>query len=137
MSDDPTRGFRQIGQFTLADVDTVWLILQGGSVIDWRGLHFRDHAELYVSGKPLVFYEKGNRRKHVAPDLFVVRGVERKQRAQYKVWEERVPEFVLEITSASQREQFLQARQRASLSRSAAVTHSAGGTPSGGSRTSG
>ncbi len=45
--------------------------------------------------------------------------------------------LALEITSASQREQFLQARQRASLSRSAAVTHSAGGTPSGGSRTSG
>ena len=51
----------------------------------------------------LVFYERGNRRKHVAPDLFVVRGVERKQRAQYKVWEERVPEFVLEITSATTR----------------------------------
>jgi len=42
-----------------------------------------------------------------------------------------------EISSASQREQFLAAMPRAPLSRSASVIHSGGGTPSGGSQTSG
>ena len=45
--------------------------------------------------------------------------------------------LALEISSPSQREQFLGSMPRAPLSRSAAVNHSGGGTPSGGSRTSG
>jgi eukaryotic-like serine/threonine-protein kinase len=42
-----------------------------------------------------------------------------------------------EISSASKRDQFLATMPRAPLSRSAAVNHSGGGTPSGGSQTSG
>jgi eukaryotic-like serine/threonine-protein kinase len=42
-----------------------------------------------------------------------------------------------EISSDRQREQFLASMPRAPLSRSAAVNHSGGGTPSGGSQTSG
>ncbi len=33
-----------------------------------------------VSGNMLMFYEEGNRRKHVSPDVFVVRGIPKKQR---------------------------------------------------------
>jgi serine/threonine-protein kinase len=42
-----------------------------------------------------------------------------------------------EISSAAKREQFLAGMPRATLSRAAPVSHSGGGTPSAGSRTSG
>ncbi len=38
---------------------------------------------VYVSGNLLVFYEPGNRRRHISPDVFVVRGVENYQRPNY------------------------------------------------------
>jgi Uma2 family endonuclease len=59
---------------------------------------------VYVSGNLLVFYEPGNRRRHVSPDVFVVRGVENYQRPNYLVWEERRgPEVVIELTSSTTR----------------------------------
>jgi Uma2 family endonuclease len=57
---------------------------------------------IYVSGNLLIFYEPGNKRKHVAPDVFVVKGVEKKMRDNYLVWEEgKGPDFVIEVTSSS------------------------------------
>src|SRR5262245_50917607 len=38
--------------------------------------YFASQPRVYVSGNLLVFYERGNRRRHVSPDVFVVRGVE-------------------------------------------------------------
>jgi hypothetical protein len=37
--------------------------------------HFADEPLVYVSGNMFVYYEKGNRRKHVSPDVFVAVGV--------------------------------------------------------------
>jgi hypothetical protein len=49
---------------------------------------FADDPQAYVSGNMLVYYEKGNRRKHVSPDVFVVLGVAKdKPRDAYFVWE--------------------------------------------------
>jgi Uma2 family endonuclease len=57
---------------------------------------------VYVSGNLLVYYEAGNRRRHVSPDVFVVRGVENYQRPNFLIWEERRgPELVIELTSSS------------------------------------
>ena len=62
--------------------------------------HFRDRRDVYVSGNLLLYYEEGNPRAVVAPDVFVVLGVANADRASYRLWEERkVPDFVLEITS--------------------------------------
>jgi Uma2 family endonuclease len=59
---------------------------------------------VYVSGNLLVFYEPGNRRRHVAPDVFVVRGVAKHDRPNYLIWRERkAPEFVIELTSSTTR----------------------------------
>jgi len=61
---------------------------------------FRDTPEVYVSGNLLLYYEEGNPRKSVAPDVFVVRGVGKQRRRIYKLWEEgRAPEVVFEISS--------------------------------------
>lgn len=65
---------------------------------------FADDPKTYVSGDLLVFYEKGNRRKHVAPDVFVVPGAAKRLRPNFLIWEERKrPKFIIEVTSKSTR----------------------------------
>lgn len=62
--------------------------------------HFRDQPDVYVSGNLLIYYVQGNPKKNVAPDVFVVRGVEKRQRRIYQLWEEGVaPQVVIELTS--------------------------------------
>lgn len=67
--------------------------------------HFADDPEMYVSGDLLLFYEEGNKRKHVAPDLFVVRGVPKTPlRDHYLLWNEgKAPDLVIEVTSKTTR----------------------------------
>jgi uncharacterized protein (TIGR04552 family) len=36
---------KSLDDFTLTDLESLWLILRGGSVIDWRRLHYQDEAE--------------------------------------------------------------------------------------------
>ena len=63
-------------------------------------VHFAGRRDVYVSGDLLVYYEEGNPRVSVAPDVFVVFGVEDRMRMNYKVWEEgKGPDFVLEVAS--------------------------------------
>ena len=64
--------------------------------------HFRDRRDVYVSGDLLIYYEEGNPRVSIAPDVFVVFGVEKRRRLNYKLWEEgQAPAFVLEFASPS------------------------------------
>ena len=64
--------------------------------------HFREHDDVYVSGDLLIYYKMGDNTKSVAPDVFVVRGVAKKQRGTYLTWEEsHTPDFVLELASPS------------------------------------
>jgi len=61
---------------------------------------------VYVSGNLLVFYERGNKRKHVSPDVFVVRGVSKRMRDNYLIWKEgKAPEIAIELTSKSTRKE--------------------------------
>ena len=65
---------------------------------------FRDKPDVYVSGNLLVFYEPGNKRRHVSPDVFVVPGVGGHTRENYLMWEEgRGLDFVIETTSKTTR----------------------------------
>jgi Uma2 family endonuclease len=66
---------------------------------------YADEPMVYVSGDLLLFYEEGNRRKHVAPDVFVVLGVAKlPPRDHYLLWEEgRAPDVVIEVTSKTTR----------------------------------
>ena len=64
--------------------------------------HFKNRRDAYVSGDLLIYYEEGNPRVSIAPDVFVVFGVEKRERLNYKLWEERhAPAFVLEVASPS------------------------------------
>ncbi len=64
-------------------------------------LHFQARSDVYVSANSFVYYEEGNKSAVVAPDIYVVFGVRKRQRDTYKLWEESgiAPQFVLEITS--------------------------------------
>ena len=73
------------------------------SALKW---HFekRARADVYVSANSFLYYEQGNPRAVVAPDVFVVRGVPNHLRDSYLLWKEpKGPDFVLEVTSASTR----------------------------------
>ena len=63
-------------------------------------LRYAERPDVYVSADLLIYYVEGNPRVSVAPDTFVVFGVEDRMRMNYKVWEEgKGPDFVLEVAS--------------------------------------
>ncbi|MEG3845900.1 Uma2 family endonuclease [Microcoleus sp. herbarium19] len=64
-------------------------------------LHFQERSDVYVSANSFVYYEEGNKSAVVSPDIYVVFGVRKRQRDNYKIWKEAgiAPQFVLEITS--------------------------------------
>ncbi|HZZ78003.1 MAG TPA: Uma2 family endonuclease [Gemmataceae bacterium] len=69
---------------------------------DW----FADDPMVYVSSNLLMYYVRDNKRKHVSPDVFVVKGVEKKKRLYYLTWEEgKTPNAIIEVTSKSTRKE--------------------------------
>ena len=66
--------------------------------------HFRNAPQVYVTGNILLYYEEGNPAACVAPDVFVVPGVAKRERRIYRLWEEgQPPAVVVEITSRGSR----------------------------------
>jgi Uma2 family endonuclease len=73
---------------------------------DMLEAYFADDPDVYVSGNLLVFYEPGNRRKHLSPDVLVVKGVRKKWRRNYLTWQEgKGLDLVIELTSQSTRDE--------------------------------
>jgi Uma2 family endonuclease len=74
---------------------------------DW----FAADPQVYVASNMFIYYVPGDRLRHVAPDVFVVRGIPKVQspeRRRYLVWEEgKGPDLAIEVTSASTREEDL------------------------------
>lgn len=74
---------------------------------------FQNQPDLYVSGNLLIYYVEGNPKKRIAPDVFVARGVEKRQRRIYKLWEEGIaPQVVIELTSRQTWREDLQEKWR-------------------------
>ncbi|MBW4614307.1 MAG: Uma2 family endonuclease [Desmonostoc vinosum HA7617-LM4] len=73
--------------------------------VDVLGIYFQNCPNVYVSGNLFIYYEKGNPESVVAPDVFVIFGIDNKERRSYKTWQEnnKTPDFVLEITSKTTR----------------------------------
>ena len=66
------------------------------------GLHFANRPDVYVAGNMLVYYRVNDVNARLAPDVFVVFGVDDHLRRSYFVWREgKAPDFVMEIASAS------------------------------------
>jgi Uma2 family endonuclease len=81
-------------------------------LIETLKVHYAAQPRVYVSGNLLLFYERGNRRRHVSPDVFVVKGVPRHDRPNYLLWEEKNPDVAIEITSSSTRREDLETKYR-------------------------
>jgi Uma2 family endonuclease len=66
---------------------------------------FAGEPNVYVNGNMLLYFEEGNPRKHVAPDVMVALNVPKEpKREYYLVWKEgKAPDFIVEITSKSTR----------------------------------
>ena len=76
-------------------------------------IRYLDRPDVYVSADLLIYYEEGDPRKSVAPDVFVVFGAAKHKRMVYKLWEEpKAPDFVLEVASENTWQQDL-GRKRA------------------------
>ena len=70
------------------------------SLIQTLEHHFRDAPDVYVSGNLLIYYGTPENRRAVAPDVFVIFGVGKKDRRTYAVWEEEAtPDFIIEVAS--------------------------------------
>ena len=64
--------------------------------------HFRGIPDVYIAGNMFLYYEEGNPRKSVSPDVFMVRGLSKKELRTYKTWEQPPTlDFVLEVASPS------------------------------------
>ncbi len=73
-------------------------------MVEALDLYFEDRPDVYVSGNLLIYYEEGNPRASVAPDVFVVFGVPKRERPIYQIWREgKSPDVVIEITSRTTR----------------------------------
>ncbi|RMF29332.1 MAG: Uma2 family endonuclease [Chloroflexi bacterium] len=69
---------------------------------------FRDDPQVYVAANLFVYYEEGDPSQVVAPDVFVVKGVPKRQRRIFQVWKEgKGPDVVFEITSRRTRREDL------------------------------
>jgi Uma2 family endonuclease len=72
---------------------------------------YADHPKVYVSGNLLLYYVEGDKRKHLAPDVFLVRGIAKRLRDYYLLWEEKKsPNAVIEVTSKSTRAEDLKTK---------------------------
>ncbi len=76
------------------------------SIVDMRyqlKTHFEARQDVYVAGSMALYYRHGDPSAMLAPDLFVVLGVEKKERRSYMIWEEGgvVPALVVEVASDS------------------------------------
>ena len=68
----------------------------------WFRKHGRD--DVYVGSNNFLYYERGNPRAVVSPDVYVVVGALAGLRDTYMLWNEpKGPDFALEVTSASTR----------------------------------
>ena len=65
-------------------------------------VHYEDRPDVYVAGDMFVYYRMNDPRAVVAPDVFVVFGVEKRRRYSYFTWRDgKAPDFVAEIASLS------------------------------------
>lgn len=66
---------------------------------------FLINVRAYVAGNLFLYYQEGNPRASVAPDVFVVMGVEQRDRRTFQSWQEggRLPDVIIELTSKKTR----------------------------------
>ncbi len=71
-------------------------------MLDMLETHFAEDSDVYAWSNMMMYYQKGNPKAFVKPDIFVSFGVGKHERRIYKVWEEgKAPDFIMEFASQS------------------------------------
>src|SRR5438105_15062720 len=65
------------------DVHRHWMVW----IIEILQFFFRG-MQVYVSGNLLIYYQRGDPKKRVAPDVFVVKECQQRLRRVFKIWED-------------------------------------------------
>jgi len=70
-----------------------------------QGLQHRyaERTDVWLAGNFPLCYERGNPRAYVAPDVMLAKGLEKRARLNYLLWEEKPPCLVVEVTSRTTR----------------------------------
>lgn len=61
--------------------------------------YLKNEKDVRVFSDIMFYYEEGNPNKVVAPDLMIVKGIGKHLRRTFKLWEEKSPDVVIEISS--------------------------------------
>src|SRR5438552_15214642 len=76
------------------------------NLIDTLEHRFLADPMVYAWGDMFIYYVEGDKRKHVSPDIFFIRGVTKRMRDCYFLWKEgKAPDCIIELTSKSTRKQ--------------------------------
>jgi Uma2 family endonuclease len=79
-------------------------VKQLARLLDVLETYFASEPDVYVSGNNLMYYEEGNPRKRVCPDIYITFGIPKRERRSYKIWVEgKAPDFILELLSGETR----------------------------------
>jgi Uma2 family endonuclease len=70
-------------------------------IIEGLKLHYFSEPQVYVTGNILLYYVEGDNTKSVSPDVMVVKGISKRQRRIFCLWEEHPPAVIFEISSSS------------------------------------
>jgi len=75
---------------------------------------FANDPDVYVGANLFIYYAPGDKRRKICPDLFVVRGVPKRERRRvYLTWVEgKAPDFILELLSCNPEERDLGSKKR-------------------------
>jgi Uma2 family endonuclease len=66
-------------------------------------LRYAAVADAWVGINFFLFYEQGNLKARVSPDVMLAKGVARWNRPNYLLWKERAPSLIVEVTSRKTR----------------------------------
>ncbi|HWN40835.1 MAG TPA: Uma2 family endonuclease [Thermoanaerobaculia bacterium] len=73
---------------------------------------YQNVPDVYVAGNLLLYYVRGDRKACLAPDVFVVKGVPKRDRLSFLLWKEgQAPCFVIEVTSKSTRDEDIEKKR--------------------------
>lgn len=73
---------------------------------------YQDMPDVYVAGNLLLYYVRGDRKACLAPDVFMVKGIPKRDRLSYLLWKEgQAPCFVIEVTSRSTRNEDIELKR--------------------------
>jgi Uma2 family endonuclease len=79
--------------------ETDWHVKTITYLLQALNSHFASAEDVKIFADIMFYYEEGNPQKFIAPDVMVVKGVGKHLRRTFKLWEEKTPEVVFEISS--------------------------------------